>query len=197
MLAPTIAAADIVAAYQRLLPRGRIWSRSPNSTVARVLGLLAPTYARQIGRQNNLLTDAFPATTTELISEWESTLGLPDPCAGPSPALQVRQQQVLARFVAQGRQSVAYYTSVAAALGYTITITQFAPFRVGQTVGQPIYGDAWAHAWQVNAPAITVNAFRVGIDTVGEPLAQWGNTVLQCELQRLAPAHTVLLFSYS
>ncbi len=156
-----------------------------------------PVYQRQAARAAYLLQDAFPVTPIELLPEWEDTLGLPDPCAGPSPSLQVRQQQVAARFVASGGQTTAYFISVAATLGYPITITEFAPFRVGQTVGQPLYGDAWAHAWQVNAPTFTITRFEVGRDTVGEALASWGNTVLQCELNRLKPAQTTLLFNYS
>lgn len=152
---------------------------------------------RQAARSNNLLLASFPASTVEQLPEWESALGLPDPCAGPSPTIQARQQQVVARFIAGGGQSVPFFESYAATLGYDITITEFAPSRFGNAFGRPFGGEPWAHAWQVNAPSFTIERFKFGTDGFGEPSTNWGNTVLQCELNRLKPAHTILIFSYS
>lgn len=198
MPAPTFSDADYLAAFQSLLPTGAVWPRDSDAVQTQAVAALVKGYTRNGARAANLLTDAFPVAPVELLPEWESTLGLPDPCAGASPSLQVRQQQVNARFVASGGQSIGYFVQLAANLGYDITITQFAPFRVGtNTVGQPLYGEAWAHAWQVNAPQFSIHPFEVGRDAVGDPLASWSNTVLQCEIQRLAPAQTQVIFSYS
>jgi uncharacterized protein YmfQ (DUF2313 family) len=198
MAAPNYSAADYLSAMQALMPRGRVWPKDSDATQTQMLSGLVQVYARNTARANNLLVDAFPASTEELLPEWEATLGLPDPCAGLSPTIQQRQAQVLARFTAAGGQSAAYYISLAATLGYVITITQFAPFRFGQsTFGTPLYGVAWAFAWQVNAPTFSINQFKFGVDVFGEPFSYWSNNVLQCELQRFAPAHTYLLFKYS
>ena len=188
---------DYQQAMLRLLPKGRAWRSDAGSNLAAVLLALAPTYTRSTAAAAALLVDAFPETTLNLLPEWEASLGLPDPCLGPNPTLQQRQDGVRAKFAQRGGQSVAFFTAQAAAIGYPITVTQFAPFTVGQVVGLPLYGVAWAFAWQVNAPTFSVHYFEVGHDNVGEPLASWGNTTLQCELGRLAPAHTTLLFSYS
>jgi uncharacterized protein YmfQ (DUF2313 family) len=193
---PQYTDADFLAGFQRLLPTGPIWPRDGESVQAQTLQALVKGYTRNAASAVALLNDAFPVAPVMMLPEWQDTLGLPDPCAGPAPTLEVAQQQVAARFVASGGQSIAYYVSVAAALGYAITITQFTPYTVGLPVGLPLVGAAWAFAWQVNAPTFSIHYFEVGRDTVGEPLATWGNTVLQCELQRLAPAHTTLLFSY-
>ncbi|WP_197520275.1 putative phage tail protein, partial [Paraburkholderia tropica] len=56
------------------------------------------SYERSTSRANYLLIDSFPPTAYELLPEWESTLGLPDPCAGEAPTIPQRQAQVLARF---------------------------------------------------------------------------------------------------
>lgn len=197
MAAPLYTDADFASAFEALLPTGPIWPREQGTTQAQTVAALVKGYTRNAARGVNLLQDAFPVAPVELLPEWQKTLGLPDPCAGPAPTLQVAQQQVNARFIASGGQSVAYFIGVAAALGYVITITQFSPYTVGLPVGQPIYGEDWAFAWQVNAPTFSIHYFEVGHDTAGEPLASWDNTVLQCELQRLAPAHTTILFSYS
>lgn len=189
---------DFTAALLALLPRGRVWPKEPDTVQAQAVATLTPTMARHAQDLVALLVDAFPATTLDLLPEWEATLGLPDPCAGLSPTVEQRVAQVVARFIGGGGQSVDYFIGFAAALGYAITIDEFAPFRCGiGRCGDPLCGADWAFAWQVNAPSFTVDFFECGVSVCGEPLAVWGNTVLQCELQRLSPAHTVLNFNYS
>jgi len=197
-MAPAYTAADYLSALQSLLPRGRVWPREPDAAQTKALSGLTPTYERQNVRANHLLVDAFPTTTVELLPEWEATLGLPDPCAGIAPTIQARRAQVVARFTASGGQSIAYMTALALSLGYSITITQFIPARAGiLRAGQPLCGNDFAHAWRVNAPLNTSFAFRAGASAAGEPLSSIGNTVLECELKEVAPAHTNLFFSYS
>jgi uncharacterized protein YmfQ (DUF2313 family) len=198
MAAPNYQASDFLTALQALMPRGLAWPRDPTAVMAKVEAGLAPTWQRHTQQNNNLLVDAFPSTAVQLLPEWEAALGLPDPCAGAAPTIQLRQQQVVARFAGSGGQSVPYFIGYAALLGYTVTITEFVPFRFGQsTFGTPLYGEAWAFAWQVNAPGFSIEQFKFGADAFGEPFAYWDNNVLQCELQTIAPAHTVLLFNYS
>jgi len=191
-------AADFSAAMQALLPRGRVWPRDGDAVVTSVLSGLAPSTARNAASATALLVDAFPATTIGLLPEWEQSLGLPDPCAGPSPTLQARRNQVVAMLTGIGGQSVPYIENFAAALGFTVTITKFAPARAGWTrAGQPGGGAAWAHAWQVNAPLNSIQRAQCGIATAGSPLAWWGNAVLECQIRAVAPAHTTVIFAYS
>lgn len=182
MPAPLYSEGDYLAALQQLMPRGRVWPNDPDAIQTKVLAALIKIYARNNLRANYLLADAFPSTTTELISEWESTLGLPDPCAGPAPTLQQRRAAIVAYFANSGGQSINYYIAYAALLGYTITITQFPPDQF---------------KWQINAALNNVSYFRTGVSNAGEPLATWGNDVLECEMNRIKPAHTTLVFSYS
>lgn len=179
-----------------LLPRGRVWSRDVSSVQSRALLGLVTIYEDSTARANQLLVDAFPGSTYELLPEWELTLGLPDPCAGPAPTIQARRAQVVARLTAAGGQSIPYFTGLAKSLGYEVTVTQFMPSRFGKRFGTPFGGVDWAHAWQINAPTFTVNRLRFG-DSFGSPFSYWTNSVLQCELQSVKPAHTVLNFSYS
>lgn len=196
MPAPNYSAADYLRALQAHLPRGRVWPRDSDASQTATLGTLTPCFARLNARANNLLVDAFPASTFELLPEWEATLGLPDPCAGEAPTTQQRVAQVVSRLTSTGGQSISYFTAVAAALGYPITITQFVPSRFGKAFGTLFGGTAWAFAWQVNAPTFTINSLQFG-GSFGTPFATWGNNVLQCELERLSPAHTTVLFDYS
>ncbi|MFL9907358.1 YmfQ family protein [Paraburkholderia sp. RL17-337-BIB-A] len=197
MPAPNYSAQDFSDVILALLPRGLTWPRDPDSVMAQTVGCLSPTFARHTLSNNELLVDAFPATAVQLLTEWEETLGLPDPCAGESPTLQGRQAQVVARLTNSGGQSVPYFTAYAQALGYDVTVTEFAPFRAGQSsAGDPCCSADWAFTWKINAPAESITYFCAGSSSAGEPLASWGNEVLQCELSGVKPAHTILNFTY-
>lgn len=192
-------ASDYARQFQRLLPRGRVWHRGLPLVQDADIEVLMPTWARLHARLNDLIPEIFPCTLEppELLPEWEKTLGLPDPCTGQLPTIQLRIMQVCAKFTARGGQSKEYFIAVAAALGIPITITEFAPFRVGTNrAGDPLYGEAWAHTWRVHAPALQIIYFRTGVSTAGEPLRYWSNKLLECVLTALKPAHTVLQFTY-
>ncbi|SOE82102.1 Uncharacterized protein YmfQ in lambdoid prophage, DUF2313 family [Caballeronia arationis] len=197
MAAPVLLAANFLSAIQALLPRGVVWPRDQDAVQTKGLTGLAPTYERNTSRANYLLTDSFPATTYELLPEWEETLGLPDPCAGESPTIQARRAQVVARFANSGGQSAAYFIQFASNLGYEVTIENFGPARAGQArCGDPDYGQDWAFAWAVDLPLNTITYARAGQATAGEPLQSWGNDVLQCEFEAISPAHTIVIFRY-
>jgi uncharacterized protein YmfQ (DUF2313 family) len=188
---------DYLRQFQRLLPRGRVWHRGWGLVQDQVLLLLMPTWVRLHIRLNTLIAEIFPCTTSELLPEWEDTLGLPDPCTGPLPTLQQRSAAVCSKFTARGGQSKAYFIAVAAALSFQITITEFAPFRAGvNRAGDRVYGVDWAHTWRVNAPLFTTWFFRAGTSTASERLREWGNRLLECVIRALAPAHTIVQFAY-
>jgi uncharacterized protein YmfQ (DUF2313 family) len=187
MRAPNYQASDFLAALQKLMPRGRAWPRDLSSTQAQVLAGLAPIYAALLARDNNLLVDSFPATAVELLPEWESTLGLPSPAAGPSPTTLARQTLVVARFVGAGGQGVPDYVNYAALLGYTVTVKGLGPFRAGQSrSGQQLGTVDQMFGWTITTPGAT-----------STPFGSYGTAVLQYELQRIAPPYTVLNFIFT
>lgn len=198
MAAIPYSASDYLTALQNLLPRGKVWPKEPDTVQSLVLSGFSQSLARLDSRATYLITDAFPTTTYELLPDWENSLGLPDPCAGTAPSIAARRAQVVAKFIGNGGQSSAWIISYATALGYTITITNYAPARVGAShIGDPLNDSSWAHAWAVNAPLNSVTYATIGTSGVGDPLANWGNTVLECEIKSIAPAQTKVLFIYS
>lgn len=196
IIAPT--ASDYLWQFQRLLPRGRIWHRGWGTVQAEQLLTLMPTWVRLNARANALLPDAFPCSTIELLPEWEASLGLPDPCTGPFPTIQQRQNAVCVKFTARGGQTIAYYEELAERFGFTIHIRQFTPFKCGiNRCGDPLYGAAWAHAWRIEVQGFqAIVYFRTGMSAAGEPLRAWGNEVIECLIRASAPAHTVPIFAY-
>lgn len=170
--------ADYAQALRSLMPRGRVWQEDPGSVQGRVLTALAQALERSDAAAVALIADAFPASTLDLLPEWEASMGLPDPCAGPSATIEQRRAQVVARFVAGGGMSAPRYIAFAADLGFTITIQTYAPFRVSlDHVGQGLASRDWSFAW-----GVTIESNTSGL----------APEVLLCELEAIRPAETVV-----
>ena len=196
---PVHSATDYLWQFQRLLPRGRVWHRGWGTTQAAHLLTLMPTWAALDARAGELIPDAFPCTTTELLPEWEATLGLPDPCVQPPlSTLQQRQAAVCAKFVARGGQSREYFIGIAASLGYEIEIETFTPFYASHgTANEPLNGPEWAFAWQVTVhSALQVTYFRASASSANDPLTVFGDETLRCIFEALKPAHTTIIWIY-
>lgn len=181
---------------QALLPRGGAWPREPGAVLTLLLDGIAAELARVDGRGLDLVRECDPTTTLELLPDWERVAGLPDPCAGPAETIQERRDRLVALLTNPGGQSPAHFIALAAAYGFSITITEFSVLRAGFRAGDACKGIAWAYAWQVNAPEETVRHFRAGQSFAGEPVATWGNAILECVLTRGKPAHTTVIFAY-
>lgn len=182
---------------QALLPPGFAWSRDPEASLTALLRALAEELARLDARGEVLLSETDPRRTVELLSDWERAAGLPDPCTGPLETVQQRQDALSVKLTGLGAQDRAFFVSVAATLGYTITLTEFrvataTTLAAGDALGVP--GSEFV--WRVNAPTESIRPFLVGRSAAGEPLRAWGNALLECAISRLAPAHTNILFGY-
>jgi uncharacterized protein YmfQ (DUF2313 family) len=190
-----------IAAYRdqliSLQPPGAAWTTEPGSTRWNMLTALAVEVARIDLRAAELREEADPRTTVEMLPDWERVAGLPDPCAGQAQTLAERRQRLVAKLAARGGQSRAYFIGVAAQLGYTVTIEEFPQFTCTSRCNEALNPASvrWQYAWRVRAPANTVRVMtcQSGCD---EPLATWGNQILECVLGRLKPGQTTLIFAY-
>lgn len=179
-----------------LLPQGTAWPRDLTSKLAGFLGSFAGGLTRAHNRALDLIEEADPQTTVELLTEWERVCGLPDDCTVSFVGtLQERRDAVVAKLRQRGGQSVAYFIGAAESLGYEITITEFRAYTCDSPIDTPVYDETWHHAWRVNAPETTIREFNSD-SACTDPLASWGNDVLECVLSRLKPAHTHIIFSY-
>lgn len=194
---PLFSAADIQQAMMRLLPRGRVWRRDPGSNLAALFLALAPTYVRNMQSASQVLVDASPATTSNLLVEWENSLGLPDACTAANPSVEQRQAAVQAKWGARGSLTIAYFTTLAANLGYTITITEFTPYTVDMPCDEPLLEPEWAFMWQVSAPEIVTFYFSVDESSVDDPLEIYDSGELVCRITTDAPAETIVFFTFS
>lgn len=192
-------AAEYREQLKQLLPPGQAFPRDPGTTLHDLLDGMSKELARVDERGFAMPLEANPSTTNELLSDWERVAGLPDRCSGVlEETIQGRRNALLAKLASTGGQSAEYFISIAAALGYQVTITEFRPFRVGVSkVGEALTNGDWQFAWQVNAPEKTLVTFRVGLSAVGEALRTWGTGSLECKMRQLAPAHTIPIFTYA
>jgi uncharacterized protein YmfQ (DUF2313 family) len=180
---------------QNLLPRGAAWTRERTSRLTQLLQGMAEELARIDTRGDALVNEALPDTTLELLDGWETVAGLPGECTGPLETVSLRRDALIMRLTAVGGQSRQYFIDLAETLGFEITIDEFRPFRVGSVAGDLLTNGDWIYSWRVNAPETTVREFTAGC-FAGEPLATWGNALLECAISRVKPAHTILIFGY-
>jgi uncharacterized protein YmfQ (DUF2313 family) len=183
----------------KLLPPGPAWTRAEGTVLRKLLEGLAGLVGDVHERGLDLLDEADPRTTLELLPEWEAFLALPEPFQTLEPTVVLRRAAVLAKLTGVGGQTIAAFVALAQSLGYPITveeIEEFAPARIGDTIGARTWGAAWAFAWLVHAPQATPTFFRADESTAGEPLVAFGNELLEAAFERAKPAHTEVLFAY-
>ena len=189
-----------IDAILQLYPRGPIWDGRTTRTRAaseHALGAFITGTAAEPKRLHNrfvdLIAEADPRTTDELLDEWLEAWGLPAPC-GALPATDVEKRaQLAAKWAAQGGQSRAYYIGLvylalpggadylASGLEWVYIEEQpyGRPFRVGTGVaGDPLNGEGAQFYWKIHMPA-------------GED-----GTLVECLVDHFKPAHTVVLYAY-
>lgn len=180
-----------------LLPGGPAWPRDAEAVTTRMLDAIAAELTRVDDRVDNLLDEADPRTTTELIGEWEALFGLPDPCLTPATSIAERRARLVQRMVFQGGQSAAFFVGLLNAMGYpAVTITEFRPFRANSKCNAALNQGGWRYAWRVNVPA-EADVWRMKANSrCNEPLAAWGDPGIYCLLAQYKPAHTILYIGY-
>lgn len=180
-----------------MLPPGPAWQYEEAEVLAGLLLALAETYNRLHDRSCVLLREIIPDTTAEMLPDWERVTGLPDDCAPITGTAEQRRQALVTHLRLLGGQSPQYYIDLAASLGFAIEIYEYQPFRAGLSVaGDALTNDEWQFTWRVKALTQSTYAFRSGLGRAGEPLRDWGNTQLECVLNKWKPAHTYIVFDY-
>lgn len=191
------------ADYERQLlalrPPGPAWAENDALLSGMAVGL-----ARLHNRALDLIEEADPRTTYEMLAAWERVAGLPDVCPH-SPnhyddgeqTIEERQRRLVQKLTSLGGQSRAYFIQLAEALGYPgATITEFRPFICTSSCDDGLDPDPWRHVWRLNIPQGTgLSIFATG-STCAEPLRTWGNARLECTITQLKPAQSHVLFAY-
>lgn len=176
-----------------LLPRGPAWE-DDNPLIEG----LAPSLSRFHTRTEQLMREIDPAAAVELLDRYEALCGLPDECTlDDTQTLSQRQKRLAAKVNGYGGINEAFYRRQLDTLGYqSVTITQY---QNEATNPRPDIAteDDYRFLWQVNIPAdANIDVMTCG-SSCSDSLRTWGDTVIECVMNKLAPSHTEVVFAYS
>lgn len=182
---------------QQFLPPGAAWPRELDANLTKLLTGFAVGMSRVHNRSLELIDESDPRTTDEMLSDWERVASLPTACLSAlDQTVEERRLTLHAHITSGGGQSTPFFTSLATALGYEITITEYRPLKTGFKAGDKCCNTPWRFVWRVNAPETTIRAFKAGSSKAGEPIRKWGNERLECEITRRKPSQTIVNFAY-
>lgn len=183
-----------------LLPRGPIWKRTPGGILDSVLYALSREAARIDARACAVLEESDPRTSIEELHRWFDDYGIPSEClaAIADPSLEQMRQELLAKITSNLGLTKAFFESLAASLGYDAEVVTYRVHTVEDDVEHPLYDEKWTVVMTIgirvygggHAEILDVNW------SVKEPLARWGNALLECMVRALAPAHVYVVFMY-
>lgn len=193
-----LSATDYLRQLQALLPEGPIWPRLLGSRLTALLEGIAQELARIHNRALDLLEEADPRTTYELLSAWERVFGLPDSCTVVgAETVAERQLRLAQKYAALGGQDREYFTTLADKLGYAdADITEFAPYHCESDCEASVFPEEWRHVWRVDIQQETRIVEMTCESACDEPIRVWGDFALECVIDKLKPAHTHVFFSY-
>lgn len=189
-------AADYKIQLERLLPLGKAYEKAPGSALLELLLGMAEELARLHARGEQLLLESDPTTATETFDEWLTMAGIPDPCSLYAISTGDERAQLLQKLTALTVQTAEFYIQVAEILGYPeVSVQEFFPFTAGSNAGEPLYGDAWRHAFSV-----VINEPRQYLYLpnfyAGSYLTTAETDLLACIMEKAKPAHTVAFIGY-
>jgi len=194
-------ATDYLRLLQSLLPRGKAWNREEGAVLTEFLYGQAGEFARVDTRSNVLLTERDAQYASELLIDHEIDLGLPDECSPETQTIQERRLAAHSKLIALGGQNPTYFIELAAAYGWTVTVTEYSPFWCGvMGAGDPC-GDAWViFYWKITISYGGLGEIIYFIcegSECGDLLSYIsGAESMLCQFNKYKPAHTVLIFDY-
>ena len=184
---------------QKLLPLGRIWTRSSKSTLSKLLEGIGTEFERVEKRGYDLIREFDPRTSVESVEDWEEFLGLPDECDQVQDSSLERRYKLINRALSfRGGQTPQYFVDYINALGFNASVYEYREFRAGiSAVGDPLSnGIDWVNTWQLTLPATISYEFSVDVSTVGEALRVFKNDSVECSIGHIKPAQTFVIFAF-
>lgn len=201
-----VSSKEFVQQIKALLPHGVAWPRNDTSSVMAILiECWANEFARIDGRVHSLVTEADPRHCTETFRDWLRQWGVPDECLSAWASIsesglteKLLRDALLEKIAVPGGQSIRFFVKLALSYGYKITIDELMPHTVMSKVMDSFSKDGWTHRWrvQIHGEQGSTVSWHDALGTCAEPLAWWGDAVIECLVKKYAPAHTEVTFSY-
>lgn len=191
---------DYASQLMNLMPRGPAWDNVDTGLLSDLIYGIAAEYTRISDKMCVLENETFPLNTTQLLTDWERVLGLPDSCtAGVAQSTGERRAAVATKVATVAEPTPNFFVSLAADFGYSIEVVEYFPARVGRArIGDRINGPGNEFTWAIAIPGDYTQSRRavVGDSLIGDRIATWGDGSLECLMRQYKPAHTTLLFLY-
>lgn len=146
--------------------------------------------------RENLRLEMLPDTAILTLPDWERCFEL-HPAEGDP--VSVRQKRAWAAYIAQGGLSRPYFIQLAAAMGYTISISEYLPRNHGDAFGGSFGGVDQHWHWLVTIWMDTEVSFydRCFGDPFGEAYTYFSEAQdLIALFEDLMPAHTTVTFEF-
>lgn len=198
-MADVIAPEGYLGQLQALLPRGAAWPRERTATLTSLLEVLAEELARTDGSAAALLDEIRPASTLDLLPDWERVAGLPDACSQTEASTKsVRRGRVVSRLVSRPLMIGSVYEQIALSLGYDdATVIEHDERAAGAIIGLDVAGGRWRYVWWLRVTGADGRSLFNTLSSVTEPLASTPtNDELECRVRAAMPAHTHVVFDY-
>lgn len=199
---------------RNLLPPGRLWRPLDQPVFNSLLQSKAVEFCRVEERVADLLREADPRQSDELLDEWEDLLGIPDECTESDRTLSERRSQIVQKLTNVGGLSAEFYEFLAAQLGFSVTVENRLDFLAGRgragdalwnyfnrtfvagsTAGTALKEVGWRFYFNVEMPVAAAEVFEAG-DVAGTPLREFTNPLIECTIRKLKPAHAGVTFTF-
>lgn len=146
-----------------------------------------------------LLIEIDPRTADLMLDDWERVYGLPDGCSYIGDSIEQRRAALLAKVSDSGGLSKRYFLQLAEQLGYRDTsISTFVPSNCEMSCEMALRDERFRFVWTVNLPHQGDNhaISRAGMRCDAR-IDSYKFGALECQLMRLKPAHTQVVFTYT
>jgi len=180
------------------LPPGWIWRRDRDSMIAALLTPLAGGLAELEELAEEMLREVDPRLASVCLPDFERVLG-PDPCGRDPSTMSLSDRRQLAhqRWTARGGASRAYFIELAAKRGIAITISENRVSYAGEMVaGDELIEPPEQFIWTVHLAFTEESLFEAGEGQAGDRLYDLIISDIDCDIRRLKPAHTEVVFDY-
>lgn len=146
-----------------------------------------------------VLLEQQPDKAALALPDWERNYGLPDDCIGGLAAPEsARRANLMDRILGRGNLSRGFYIEQATALGYPgCTIAEMSPMTCEDPCDGAVNGEDFIGVWRLDVPVSTAVIDMTCESPCDSALSSWGNTQLECVINRRKPANTVALFAYA
>jgi uncharacterized protein YmfQ (DUF2313 family) len=167
------------------------------SNIRKILVGLSTQWNRFRTDINNVYDEYDPNDTVDLITEWETMVGIPDECISNTGTLEERRTNILLKLAGINVTTAKQFENIASILGYDVVVENGVDTSVFPlTLPFILLSEA-------TAPFVIVVTLDASLETEGFPLtfpftlSSGVPDILLCLFNKLKPANTNVIFRYS